>query len=103
MNSGGKKQIGNPILTGVDLGRKLFSLIITFSEIEVVMDTLKAEGYTTPTPVYLHVEAKRMLIINKDVLFWYPVNTSQNARRWVEFKVMETDVDSPQLEKEMDT
>ena len=66
-----------------------YTLIITFSEIDVVVDSNMLGNYLLPSPVYLKVASKRMLLIKQDVLFWYPDNNTQNDRRWVEFKILD--------------
>ena len=90
VNPGGEKQIQNDMKLMDGLESNFYTLIITFSDIEVVLDNLSSGAYEFSSPVYLRVEAKRMLIIKHDVLLWYPANNTQKARRWVELKIFAT-------------
>ena len=88
VNSGGAKQLGMPITTVPGMESDFYSLIMAFSDIEVVLDTQDSPKYRATSPVYLKVESKKMLLINHDVCFWYPANNTRLDRRWVEFKIM---------------
>ena len=90
VNPGGEKQMQNEMKLMEGLESDFYTLIITFSEIEVVLDQLDSGAYECSSPVYLRVDSKRMLLIKHDVLLWYPSNNTQNARRWVELKIMAT-------------
>ena len=88
VNAGGAKQLGMPIKMTPGMEDHFYSLIIAFSDIEVVLDTQNKRKYKINSPVYLKVESKKMLLINHDVCFWYPTNNTQLDRRWVELKIM---------------
>ena len=102
VNPGGDKKLGNTINPMQGLESDFYTLIITFSEIEVVLDQLDSEIYDLPSPVYLRVYSKRMFLIKHNVFFWYPANNTQNARRWVEFKIMANTQNGQNQEKVTD-
>ena len=87
VNPGGGKQISTPINLMEGLEPNFYSLIITFTEMEVVLNSLNSGKYKPTFPVYLEVKPKRMLLIKHDVCFWYPANNTQKPRRWVELKI----------------
>merc|ERR1712086_521701 len=82
VNPGGEKQRSIPINPMEGLESKFYYLIITFTEMEVVLDSSTSDTYKPISPVYLDVKPKRMLLIKHDVCFWYPANNTQKTRRW---------------------
>ena len=77
-----------PITTVPGMESDFYSLIMAFSDIEVVLDTQDSPKYRATSPVHLKLESKKMLLINHDVFFWYPANNTRLDRRWIEFKIM---------------
>ena len=59
MNSGGAKQLGMPITTVPGMESDFYSLIMAFSDIEVVLDKQDSPKYQATFPVYLKVESKK--------------------------------------------
>ena len=92
--------MGTPIKPFDDV--EVYTLIIIFTELEIVLDSLESKSYQSLTPVYLKMASKRMLIIKQDVLFWYPKNNTDLPKRWVEFKVVGTQIDKEHQERESD-
>ena len=56
VNPGGAKQLGITINPMQGLESDFYTLIITFSEIEVVLNRLDSGKYDPPSPVYLKVD-----------------------------------------------
>ena len=100
VNSGGRKKLGTSIKAFNDNGVEVYTLIITFTELEVVLDSSKSGNYQFTTPVYLKMAPKRMLIIRQDIFFWYPKNNTDLSKRWVEFKVVGTRMNEAHVERE---
>ena len=103
VNSGGKKQLGTSTKAFDDNGVEVHTLIITFTELEVVLDSSKSGKYHFTTPVYLKMAPKRMLLIKQDIFFWYPKNNTDLSKRWVEFKVVGMRMNKSQEERESET
>ena len=81
---------------------EVYTLIITFTELEIVLDSLESERYQSFSPVYLKMASKRMLIIKQNIFFWYPKNNTDLPKRWVELKVVGTQIDEEHKERESD-
>ena len=86
-----------------DNGVEVYTLIITFTELEVVLDSSKSGNFQFTTPVYLKMAPKRMLLIKQDIFFWYPKNNTDLSKRWVEFKVVGTRMNEAHVERESET
>ena len=78
----------------------MYTLIITFTELEIVLDSSESGSYQFTTPVYLKMASKRMLIIRQDIFFWYPKNNTDLSKRWVEFKVVGMRMNEAHVERE---
>ena len=100
VNSGGNKKLGTPIKAFE--GVEMYTLIIIFTELDIVLDSLESGSYQFTTALYLKMASKRMLIIKQDMLFWYLKNNTDLPKRWVEIKVVGTKINEAHGERESD-
>ena len=87
VNPEGKKQKGQEVPTEPYRTQEVYTLLIAFRTIDVVLDTTTMASSAQKKPLLLALPGKCGLLLDRGVHYWWPENVTKVRLRWLDIKI----------------
>ena len=88
VNIGGGKRIGEAVPVIPKMRKGIFTLLLTFCNMDIVIDTSNISSYVQKGPIYTHLPGKRYVLLAPDVNYWFPSNDMELYHRWIDMIIL---------------
>ena len=87
VNPEGKKQKGQDIPTEPYRVHNVYTLLIAFRTIDVVLDSSTLDSSEQKQPILMALPGKCGLLIDSGAHYWWPENVTKTRLRWLDIKL----------------